>query len=84
MLLALLVDEGKFDWDKPVRSYLPTFRLHDPVASERINGRDLLCHRSGLPRHDMMWAASNFTRQELFDRLCYLELSRDLPCCLSI
>jgi CubicO group peptidase (beta-lactamase class C family) len=32
--LALLVDEGKLDWDTPGREILPEFRLRDPVASE--------------------------------------------------
>ena len=35
-LMGTLVDEGKLDWDKPVRTYIPEFRLHDRVASELI------------------------------------------------
>ena len=53
--LAMLVDEGRLDWTKPVRDYLPEFRLHDPIATDRITVRDLLCHHSGLPRHDWIW-----------------------------
>lgn len=75
--LALLADEGKLDWDTPVRSYVPTFALYDPVATERMTPRDLVTHRSGLPRHDLMWYKSPYTRQELFDRLRYLEPSKD-------
>jgi CubicO group peptidase (beta-lactamase class C family) len=74
---ALLVDEGKLEWDKPIRAHLPTFKLHDPFAAERMSMRDLLCHRSGLPRHDILWYASNFSRQEIFDRLQYVENNRD-------
>jgi len=77
MSVALLVDEGKLDWDKPVRDYLPTFKLQDKFASERMTPRDLLTHRSGLPRHDMMWYGTNYNRQEIFNRLNYLEPSRD-------
>ncbi len=76
--VGLLVDEGKVEWDKPVRDYLPTFKLFDPIATEKITVRDLLCHRSGLPRHDLMWYGSSFSRQELFARLAYLEPSTDL------
>ena len=76
-LVGILVDEGKLDWDKPVRNYLPSFKLHDPVASEQMTTRDLVTHRSGLPRHDLMWYNSSFTRKELFDRLQYLEPSKD-------
>lgn len=50
--LGLLVDERKLDWTRPVRDYIPEFRLHDAVATERVTVRDLLCHHSGVPRHD--------------------------------
>ena len=33
--VAAMVDEGKLDWDKPVRDYLPWFQLFDPVATSR-------------------------------------------------
>ncbi|HEU5374638.1 MAG TPA: serine hydrolase [Ktedonobacteraceae bacterium] len=75
--IALLVDEGKLEWDKPVRHYLPTFKLHDQFASERMTVRDLLCHRGGLPRHEFLWYGSNFTRKEMIERLAYLEPSAD-------
>ena len=75
--LALLAEQGKLDWDKPVREYLPDFRLHDAAATERMTARDLVTHRSGLPRHDLMWYSSTFTRQQMYDRLRYLEPSRD-------
>jgi CubicO group peptidase (beta-lactamase class C family) len=52
--LAVLVDEGRLDWKKPVRDYIPGFRMHDAFATDRITVRDLLCHHSGLPRHDWM------------------------------
>lgn len=75
--MGILVDEGKLDWDKPVREYLPSFKLKDPFATEGMTPRDLVCHRSGLPRHDGMWYGSSATRKELFDRLQYLEPSKD-------
>jgi hypothetical protein len=34
--VALLHNEGRLDWTKPARDYLPEFRLHDPVATERV------------------------------------------------
>ena len=45
--VALLHNEGRLDWTKPVRDYIPEFRLHDAVATERVTVRDLLCHHSG-------------------------------------
>ncbi|MCP2604929.1 serine hydrolase [Candidatus Aminicenantes bacterium AH-873-B07] len=75
--IGILIDEGKLEWDKPVREYLPFFKLHDSFASERITPRDLLCHRSGLPRHDLMWYNSSYSREELIKRLRYLKPSQD-------
>jgi CubicO group peptidase (beta-lactamase class C family) len=75
--MGTLVDQGKLDWDKPVRDYLPDFKMYDPFATERMTPRDLVTHRSGLPRHDLMWYNSPFSRQELFERLRYLEPNKD-------
>jgi CubicO group peptidase (beta-lactamase class C family) len=77
MSAGLLVDEGRLEWDRPVREYLPDFKLQDSFASERMSMRDLLTHRSGLPRHDMLWFLSNFTRRQIYERLRYLEPSKD-------
>jgi CubicO group peptidase (beta-lactamase class C family) len=76
--MAMLADEGKLDWDTPVRTYLPSFRMFDSFATERMTPRDLVTHRSGLPRHDLMWYNSSRTRKELFERLQYLEPYKDL------
>jgi len=75
--LGTLSDEGKFDWDKPVHDYLPRFQLFDPVASDRTTPRDLVSHRTGVPRHDALWYGSPLSRMELFARLRYLEPSKD-------
>ncbi|MBI3670471.1 MAG: serine hydrolase [Acidobacteria bacterium] len=75
--LARLVDEGKLEWDKPVREYMPSFRMYDEVASEHMTPRDLVTHRSGLPRHDALWYNSELTRAQLVERLRYLEPSKD-------
>lgn len=75
--MGILVDEGKLDWDTPVQTYLPQFRLDDTFASERMTPRDLVCHRSGLPRHDMVWYNADASREELLNRLQYLKPSKD-------
>ena len=54
-LLGTMVDEGLVEWDAPLRNYLPEFRLSDPMATQLITPRDLVTHRSGLPRHDLLW-----------------------------
>jgi CubicO group peptidase (beta-lactamase class C family) len=77
--MGALVDQGKLQWDVPVRNYLPGFRMHDDVVTLRLTPRDLVTHRSGLPRHDLMWYNNTTsTREELVRRLAYLPLSADL------
>jgi CubicO group peptidase (beta-lactamase class C family) len=73
LTFAMLNDEGKVDWDKPVRNYLPDFQMYDPVATEQATPRDLFSHRTGLPRHDIVWYSSDFSREDLFHRLRYLK-----------
>lgn len=73
VLMGMLVDQGKLAWDTPVKHYLPDFALFDQYATEKMTPRDLVSHRSGLPRHDLLWYGRKFTRSELFDRLRYLE-----------
>ena len=73
--IALLADEGRIALDTPVRTYLPDFSLEDPVASATLTTRDILTHRSGLPRHDLFWYEAPFSRDELYHRLRFLEPS---------
>ena len=77
MALGILVEEGKLGWDEPVTKYLPKFALKDEVAGKRMTPRDLVTHRSGLPRHDLMWYNAKLSRPELVARLPYLEPNED-------
>lgn len=76
--LALLVEEQRMDWKKPVRDYIPEFRLHDAVATDRITVRDLLCHHSGLPRHDWIWMPGDLSPAQMLAAMRYLEPSDDI------
>ena len=76
--LGMLADERRLDWSRPVREYLPEFRLLDPVATDRVTVRDLLCHHSGLPRHDWIWMPGDRSREDMLGAMRYLEANRDL------
>lgn len=56
-LISQLVEEGKLAWDDPVIKYLPEFRLHNHELSSQVTLRDLIAHRTGIPRHDVLWYA---------------------------
>lgn len=76
--LGQLVDDGLLAWDDPVIQHLPEFRLHDCHATHHLTIRDLVTHRSGLPRHDFAWYNSKFSRREILNRLPHLEPTCDL------
>ena len=74
--VCLLVDEGKIEFNKPVINYIPTFKLFDEYVTNHIIVKDILCHRSGLPRHDLAWyGADELSRKKIIENLRYLEPS---------
>ena len=68
-LVAMLVDETKMRWDAPATDYLPGLELYDAYVSKELTVRDLLTHRSGLARGDLMWYATDLGRDEILRRL---------------
>jgi len=73
--LALLVDGDRLRWDDRVVDRLPGFRLSDPWVTGEIRIRDLLSHRSGVARGEMLWYYSGFSRAEVMRRLHHLPFS---------
>jgi CubicO group peptidase (beta-lactamase class C family) len=74
--LALLVEEGKLTWDDPVRKHLPWFRLSDPLVEKAVTLRDLLCHRTGIGPHELLWHRAEWGPEEAVCRLRHLPLSK--------
>ena len=72
-LIGMLVDEKKVRWDDAVALHYPGFRLADPYVTHELTLRDLLSHRSGLPRGDLLWYLSPYDRGEVIRRLRFLE-----------
>jgi CubicO group peptidase (beta-lactamase class C family) len=70
---GMLVEEGKLTWDKPVRESVPTIQFYNDQLNNNVTLRDMLSHRTGVTRHDLIWFKSTFTRKELFEKLKYLE-----------
>lgn len=70
---AMLVDEGKMNWDDPVRKYIEFFHLSDPLADQMVTLRDLLCHRTGLSRNDMLWYNSSSTSEEIIRKIAFIK-----------
>ena len=66
---ALLADRGLLEWDKPVVEYLPWLRFKDDFVTMNATTRDMLCHRTGLPRHDAYWIDGPVTRRGMAENL---------------
>lgn len=81
MLLAMLADSGKLRWDDQVQRYLPYLQLADPYVSRELTIRDLLTHRAGLARADLLWTGGypySDSTEVLLRRLRYLRPSWSL------
>jgi len=73
MAAAMLHEDKKLDLDKPVRTYMPELRFATGELDEKLTLRDMLSHRSGVPRWDGVWSGSGYTLQEILDRLQYMK-----------
>ena len=73
--MAMLADDGKLSWDDPVRKHVSYFRLSDPLANDNVALRDIVTHRTGLVRHDMLWYGSPWNREEIVRRIGFVPLS---------
>lgn len=70
---GMLVTDGQLTWDSPVRQSVPTIQFYNDRLDNNVSLRDMLSHRTGVTRHDLIWFKSSFSREELFDKLRYLE-----------
>ena len=72
-LVAMMVTDGKMRWDDRISTYLPDFRMSDPVANEAVTIRDALSHRSGVSRGELIWLGSGISRDEVVRRVRFLK-----------
>ena len=67
-LVAMMVDEGKLDWDDPITKYIPTFQLQiDGDEDDAATIRDLLSHRAGFARMSLLWAGNAISRERVWE-----------------
>ncbi|MDH5825481.1 serine hydrolase [Sphingobacterium faecium] len=75
--LAMLVDQGKLNWDDRVQKYIPEFKMYNDYVSENFTIRDLLTHRSGLGLGAgdlMIWPdGHDFTPKDIIHNIQYLK-----------
>jgi len=73
-LIGNLVNDFSIDLDAPISGYFPGLRFFNSEMTSNVTVRDLLCHRTGLPRHDYAWYSGAMGNRDSMIRLIrYLE-----------
>jgi len=73
-VIGMLNKDGKVEYDKPVRTYLPDLKFFNDEMNDKVTLRDMMCHRTGLPRHDFSWYLfTTDSRDSILQRIQYME-----------
>jgi CubicO group peptidase (beta-lactamase class C family) len=70
---GLLVERGLLSFDEPIRHAVPSLRFYDQSLDAAVTLRDMLGHKTGVPRYDMIWYESNYSTKDLFDRIRFMK-----------
>jgi CubicO group peptidase (beta-lactamase class C family) len=72
-LLGILREEGKLDFETPVRNYLPELVFNNDDLNAHVTLRDMMSHRTGLSRYDLSWYSFGApSRDSLLYRIRYM------------
>ena len=73
-LLGILRENGKVDFEASPRKYVPELQFYNSEMNAEITIKDLMTHRTGLPRHSGAWKLFPTESQEEFlARIAYQE-----------
>ncbi|KAJ6484471.1 beta-lactamase/transpeptidase-like protein [Mycena vitilis] len=64
----------RISWTSKMASIVPEWKLMDPVATSESTIVDIMSHRTGLPRHDLV-GPLDFSPADVIERLRYLRPS---------
>ncbi len=75
-LLGVLRNENKISFDEKPSTYVPELKFFNAEMNDNIMVKDLMCHRTGLPRHDYSWYLfSSTSKDSLIRRIQFQEPS---------
>jgi CubicO group peptidase (beta-lactamase class C family) len=73
-VLGLLREEGELSFEDRPADYIPGFKFYNDEMNQLITIKDMMCHRTGLPRHDWSWYFfPTDSRDSLLKRVEYQE-----------
>lgn len=64
-MLGMMVDQEKLDWDQLVTDQLPEYQFKVNGELLPITYRDMLAHRTGYTRNDLLWANGQASREKI-------------------
>ena len=69
-VLGQLRDEDALSFDDSPREHIPELKFFNDQMDNSITIKDMMCHRTGLPRHDYSWYLfPTFNRDSLMMRI---------------
>lgn len=78
-LLGVLEQSHKLSFDESPRKYLSDLNFYNDQLNSELTIKDLICHRSGLPRHDYSWYLfPTEDKDSLLARVAYHEPFTDI------
>jgi CubicO group peptidase (beta-lactamase class C family) len=73
-LLGILREEGKLSFDDSPIKHIPELRFYNDEMNNLVTIKDIMTHRTGLPRHDLSWYFfTTQSRDSLMQRIQYQE-----------
>ena len=75
LLIAALVDAGRFSWDTNVTSLLPSFALGDAELTQKLTMRNILCACTGIPYDNVgtVFESAGLTPEQMLERMRELQ-----------
>ena len=71
-VIGLLDNKGKLNFDDSPIDYIDELRFNNSNLNELITIRDLMSHKTGIPRHDLSWYFfPTFSKDSLVSRIEY-------------
>jgi len=73
-ILGMLRSENKINFDESPRTYVPELKFFNDELNNNVIVKDLMSHRTGLPRHDFSWYLfPTDSKDSLIQRIAYQE-----------
>lgn len=73
-ILGLLRADGALDFEDSPRKYIPNLTFYNDELNSFVKIKDMMCHRTGLPRHDGSWYLfPTDSKDDLIKRIAHQE-----------